>query len=421
MNPVALRRSVARAGASQRRAVRRALTAWVALLAGAAACAEGPTVRVATFNVSLNRPTPGGLVESLAGGNDPQARTVAEIIQRVRPDILFLNEFDYDARGEALRSFRQEYLAVAQGTPGDRSEPIAYGYHFAGPVNTGVASGFDLDNDGVVGESGRGYGNDALGFGEFPGQYGMVVLSRFPIDTAGARTFRRFLWRDMPGAALPVADDGSPWFSDEELAVVRLSSKSHWDVPVRTPGGALRLLASHPTPPVFDGPEDRNGRRNHDEIRFWADYLSEGEGGYVYDDRGRAGGFAGDRFVLVGDLNADPLDGDSFETPIRLLLDHPRVNGNVTPASEGAVEQAAMQGGINARHGGNPAHDTGDFADDGSGPGNLRLDYVLPSTTVAVSGSGVFWPTASEPTFRLVGVYPFPGSDHRMVWVDLSF
>ena len=59
----------------------------------------------------------------------------------------------------------------------------------------------------------------------------------------------------------------------QEQAVLRLSCKIHWDVPVQIGSETVHFLVSHPTPPAFDGPEDRNGRRNHDEIRFWADYI----------------------------------------------------------------------------------------------------------------------------------------------------
>ena len=108
----------------------------------------------------------------------------------------------------------------------------------------------------------------------------MVLLSRFPIDRARARTFGKFLWRDVPAALLP-DDPQTPapadWYSAQELAVLPLSSKNHWDVPVRIGKRTLHLLISHPTPPAFDGPEDRNGKRNHDEIRFWRDYLTAGE------------------------------------------------------------------------------------------------------------------------------------------------
>ena len=49
------------------------------------------------------------------------------------------------------------------------------------------------------------------------------------------------------------------------------------------------LLVAHPTPPVFDGPEDRNGRRNFDEIPLLGDYVT-GRSGYIYDDDGGRGG-----------------------------------------------------------------------------------------------------------------------------------
>ena len=151
-------------------------------------------VRIATFNASLNRAAAGALLRDLSTPDDAQVRAVAEIIQRVRPDILLLQEFDYDAAGASLAAFQANYLGRSQnGQP-----PIRYEYTFFTASNTGIPSGFDLDNDGRVGG-----GGDALGFGEFPGQYAMVLLSRFPIDRARARTFGKFLWRDMPAALLP--------------------------------------------------------------------------------------------------------------------------------------------------------------------------------------------------------------------------
>ena len=101
----------------------------------------------------------------------------------------------------------------------------------------------------------------------------------YPIDPTGIRTFQKFLWKDMPGARLP-DDPATPapadWYSPAELNVFRLSSKSHWDLPVLIDGKVVHFLTSHPTPPVFDGPEDRNGTRNFDEIRLWADYITPG-------------------------------------------------------------------------------------------------------------------------------------------------
>jgi hypothetical protein len=369
-------------------------------------------LRIATFNCSLNRPTDGGLIRSLATPGDAQARAVAEIIRRVQPDILLLQEFDYDARGEALRLFQANYLE----NPVAGLAPARFAYSFLAPSNTGVPSGFDLDRDGKVGG-----GGDALGFGEFPGQYGMVLLSKFRIDSAAARTFRRLLWRDMPGALLP-DDPATPapadWYSPQMLAVLPLSSKSHWDVPVIVNSRlTLHVLASHPTPPAFDGPEDRNGRRNHDEVRFWSDYLAGRK--YIRDDAGRAGGFGGKAFVIMGDQNSDPVDGDSIHRAIDALVHDARIDGSFVPSSAGAVEASEVQGGANAAQHGDPRFDTADFNDRSAG--NLRVDYLLPSMGLRVCGGGVFWPKQSDPGAKLVwGDQPPPSSDHRLVWIDLS-
>ncbi|GAA3727509.1 alkaline phosphatase D [Spinactinospora alkalitolerans] len=379
---------------------------------------SGAGVRFATFNASLNRPAEGELIEDLSTRDDAQARNVAEIIQRARPDVLLINEFDHDDEGTAARLFQDNYLSV--GHNGARA--VDYPYRYTAPSNTGVASGFDLDNDGrAVTEPGEaGYGDDALGFGAFPGQYGMVVYSRYPIDTDRVRTFQEFRWADMPGALLPTdPETGADFYSAEELEALRLSSKSHWDVPVRVGRGrSVHFLVAHPTPPAFDGPERRNVARNHDEIRFWADYVTPGRGRYIYDDEGRRGGLRpGSAFVVAGDLNADPNDGDGHPEAVSQLLGAPRVNGTVLPRSEGAAEAAEDQGGANTGHSGPAAADTADFADDPA-PGNLRVDYVLPSRGLPVRG-GVFWPTADDPLSRLTGEHPFPSSDHRLTWLDL--
>ncbi len=373
-----------------------------------------PVARFATFNASLNRGVSGELVEDLSSPNDVQAATVAEIVQRARPDVLLINEFDFDSSGIAARLFQENYLSV----PHNAAAAIEYPYRFVAPSNTGIPSGFDLNNDGAVGGP-----DDAFGFGFFEGQFGMAVYSMHPILLEDVRTFQTFLWADMPRALLPddpTTAEPADWFSAEELAAVRLSSKSHWDLPINVDGRIVHLLVSHPTPPVFDGPEDRNGRRNHDEIRFWADYVTPGRTSrYIYDDAGKRGGLRpGARFVIAGDQNADPLDGDSVPGAAQLLLEHQRVNTSVTPASDGAVDAAERQGGANLTHRGDPALDTADFAD--STPGNLRVDYVLPSRPLRIVDAAVFWPTADDPLFRLVGDFPFPSSDHRLVWIDVA-
>lgn len=232
------------------------------------------TLRVATFNVSIEAdnydPSSNdgmAVVNQLSSGSNQQIQNIAAIIQTVQPDVLLLNEFDYQPKAHLINLFIRHYLSKPQNPA---LKAIHYPYFYLAPVNTGVPSGFDLDNDGVSAAN----KGDAFGYGKYLGQYGMVILSKYPIDVDQVRTFQHFLWRDMPDAQLPTSAEHLPWFDAEELAVMRLSSKSHWDVPIDVLGKKIHVLAAHPTPPVFDGPEDRNGKRNHDEIRLWSDYIS---------------------------------------------------------------------------------------------------------------------------------------------------
>jgi 3-phytase len=386
------------------------------------------TIRFSQFNASLNRNNEGDLVRDLSTPNNAQAKAVAEIIQRNNPDILLINEFDYVANDPLLpvKLLQQNYLSVSQ----NGATPVNHPYVYIAPSNTGIASGFDLNNNGstVTTPGAPGYGDDAFGFGNFPGQFGMLLLSKYPIDTANIRTFQNFLWKDMPNSLLPsIATPGSstPWYSPEEQAALRLSSKSHWDVPIIINGETVHALVSHPTPPTFDGAEDRNGKRNHDEIRFWSDYITPGQGNYIYDDGGKKGGLnGGSQFVIMGDQNADPNDGDSFDNAILQILNNPRVNTNFIPSSSGGIQQAELQGRANLTQRGNPAFDTADFAD--GAPGNLRVDYVLPSSNLTINNSAVYWPLNTDPGFSAVGTFNsslpggFPSSDHRLVWSDVQ-
>jgi endonuclease/exonuclease/phosphatase family metal-dependent hydrolase len=353
---------------------------------------ESPMIRIATLNASLYGETAGEIRDRLQDGRDEQGERIAAIVQSVRPDVLLVNEIDYDDGGTSARLLAERFFADGRG----RRDGIDYPYVLALPSNTGVDSQLDLNDNGRRGEP-----NDAWGYGRYPGQYAMAVFSRYPIVRDGVRTFRTFLWKDLPSAQRPVdPDTGDPYHDEPTWVRLRLSSKTHADVPVRIGNTALHLLVSHPTPPVFDGPEDLNGRRNHDEIRFWSDYLAGSTATQLIDDRGQRGGLPVDApFVILGDLNADPDRGDGRRGAIRGLLNHPRVR-DPRPTSPGAAD---------ASDGDRPAA-TADFGQ----PGPLRVDYVLPSQTLEVERSGVFWPARSEPGRDLV-----TASDHRMVWVEV--
>jgi len=359
---------------------------------------SGGTVRFAAFNIWKLSADKLNQVDTDGHGTNRQLRNAAEIIQRVRPDVLLVNEIDFDAeRRKNAALFRDRYLKVGQ----NRQKPIDYPYTFFAPVNTGVPSGHDLDNDGSPDGPA-----DAFGYGRYPGQYGMALYSKYPIDTQAARTFQKLLWKAMPKNLMPDGQSGKPaWYSAEEAAILRLSSKSHWDVPIKIGDKVVHVLASHPTPPVFDGPEDANGRRNLDEIRLWADYLTGGKAAaYIEDDQGHKGGLPGDTlFVILGDLNADPAkDKPTYgQLPIAQVLKHPCVQ-DPTPKSAGAAAYFAS-------YPGDKATPTSHFG---------RVDYALPSKNLTVKTSGVFWPASSDPLNKLVADREC-SSDHRLVWVDV--
>ncbi|HKX55204.1 MAG TPA: endonuclease/exonuclease/phosphatase family protein, partial [Xanthomonadales bacterium] len=348
---------------------------------------QATTLRIATFNIAMGFEKPGQMGAALQDPQHQRLRQVAAILQTMRPDIVLLNEFDFDAGLDAAGLLNRNFLAHA----GNGREAIEYPYHFRAESNTGIPSGLDIDGDGKADGPA-----DAWGFGHFPGQYGMLLLSRYPIDSSNARTFQQFLWSQLPGARRPMHPDGRHFYPDQTWQQLRLTSKSHWDVSVQLAETTLHVLAFHPTPPVFDGPENRNGLRNYDEIRFWADYLRPEVSALWADDQGRAGGLAPEApFIVLGDFNADPNDGDSLPGASEQLMEHERVNAEFTPTSRGAEQASQVQAGLNAGQKGNPAADTADFDDRYTG--NLRLDYVLPSHGLKVLQGGVFWPAADEP------------------------
>lgn len=379
------------------------------LLANLSACAAESSLRVATFNVSIeatnylgrsviaDNPTRSSIVqEELKSGDNQQIKNIAEIIQRTRPDILLLNEFDYiPDPNEGVELFIQNYLAVAQND----QAPIAYPYYFIAPVNTGIETPFDLDNDGLK----SGNGADAYGFGFYPGHFGMALLSRYPIQADQVKTLQQFLWKDMPGGLEPMREDDTTWYSEEEWANFRLSSKSHWDVPIKTNAGVVHLIAAHPTPPTFDGPENRNGKRNHDEIRLIEDYVSNAP--YLYADDGSTGGIPDyTRFIILGDLNSSPNEGDSLKGAIKNLLAHPLVDSSCVPVADAAQEQNSQ----------NP------HAASHTAAWGLRVDYVLPSRHgLDIHQCGMFWPTKDEPLHSLIATRG-ASSDHRLVWLDVE-
>lgn len=335
--------------------------------------AEAEPLRIATFNTELQREGPGLLMRDILRGEDEQIRAVSAVLVETAPDILALQGFDYDLTGEALKAFT-ETLA---------ENGLVYPFVFANRPNTGLQTPFDLDGNGRRAEP-----RDAQGYGRFSGQGGMAVLSRYPIAIDDVQDYSDLLWKDFPGALLPQGENG-PFPSQDAQNIQRLSTTAHWVVPIDVPDiGRVTLLTFHASPPVFDGPEDRNGWRNHDEIVFWRSFLD-----------GRFGPVPDARYLLLGDFNQDKDDGEGRKAAIRWALSDPRLQDPM-PRSVGSAEMT-----------GDP-FDTVDWDD--PVPGNLRVDYVLPSSDWQILDSGVHWPSGQADDVTSTA------SRHRLVWVDLA-
>lgn len=326
----------------------------------------GPVVadslRVASYNTNLERDGPGLLLRDIQR-QDEQVTAVAQVIARVAPDIIALQGFDHDHDLIALTEFAD--LLATMGA--------VYPHRLALRPNSGWMTGLDLDGDGRFGGP-----RDAQSYGRYSGHSGMALLSRVPILNDQVRDLSDGLWADLadpPPSVLPVV----------QQTVQRLSTVGHWMVPVQTDQGPVTLILFHATPPVFDGPEDRNGHRNADELRLVAQMID-----------GVFGAPAGP-VVVLGDANSDPQLGEGHKPALRRLLDHPQLQDPWRGNDVATVHWTRL--------------------------GEMRVDYVLPDRAFAIVGKGVHWPRAGPVDDVDKTAQPPPAvvaSHHRLVWVDVA-
>ncbi|MFD1340961.1 endonuclease/exonuclease/phosphatase family protein [Litorisediminicola beolgyonensis] len=274
----------------------------------------------------------------------PDLSAILDGIAALDADLLLLTDLDYDAGGAALDLVHDRL--DTRGSP--------YPYSLSLRPNTGRATGSDRDGDGRLGEP-----EDAEAWGRFAGQGGMALLSRVPLTLLADFTDLR--WSDLPETRL------SP--EDPAPDTRRLSTGGHWVIEARTPRGPLILLAFHATPPVFDGPEDRNGRRNSDEIALWRHWLD-----------GRLGPRPDAPVLILGNANLDPDRGEGLRSEIAALLSHPALTDPL--AGRATVDWTAL------------------------GLGEMRVSYVLPDAALRVTDTGTTPPADNA-------------GPHRPVWVDL--
>ncbi|WP_022873420.1 endonuclease/exonuclease/phosphatase family protein [Nesterenkonia alba] len=353
-------------------------------------------VRVATLHADLTADPVGDVgdplesfVDSLSeDGNHEQARTVAQTVQINQPDVLVLTGVSYDDDGEVAEALRS-YLARGQyGQTG-----IDYPHVFTAGTNSGVDSGADLDGDGSVGGPG-----DAIGHGDYPGEHGMIVFSKYPIIEDEVRTFQHFLWRDMPDSSMP-----EDRYSELEESIFRLAQTTVWDVPVEVEGDShLHVVATSAAAP--EDPTEVDIARAEDTMRLMTDYVS-GDAWYIYDDEGETGGLPyGSDAVVVGTPLIPGVDSSTLTTHHGVQDPQPEALTEVPletrPGGEDATDETATR-----------------YIEAGE---DQRASFVLPTTGLEVTDSAVFWPGEGEYGYRVVNPESEYALSDRLVWADLS-
>lgn len=298
------------------------------------------SIKVATFAAPLSREGPGLLLRDLVKASDAQITAIEPAIAQADADVLVLTDFDFDANGHAADALIANL--EHHGT--------LYRHSFALEPNAGQATGLDLDGNGKKGEP-----RDAQGYGRFLGDGGLLILSRCPLALAEDHSAR--LWRDLPLTRMP------PETPDAIKAVQRLSSSGHWVLDVDC-GPTFQLAVFAATPPVFDGEEERNDRRNADEITLWTTWAS----------------LRPTPFVIAGNANLDPHKGEGYHEAIISLLELPTLQDPL------------------------PDLDTAFWPPEKGG--NLRVSYVLPSTQFDILDAGIIHNTQ-------IGA-------HALVWIEIS-
>ena len=395
-----------------------------------------------------------------------------------RPAILSINEFNNDGYGDnvIVKLFQDNYLSHGQSLNGwrggDIQEPIEYPYYESFATNTGLISGMDLDNDGIIATNASQSPNDAFGFGYYHGHYAIAIMSQYKLDIANMRTFQKFKYSDMrdendnvltPSTVQVVENSnitkydetgrptestwqkGDNWYTDEEWSKLRLSSKNHIDLPVVINGKRIHLLLSHPTPASFNTINNVKTNvtaiRNKYEILFWKKYINNAN--WIYDDNGQKGGIDGSKedFVILGDLNADNWDSinadpslndkDAYRYGIRALINDEYINqqvvngGEKEPKSQGAFDAFNPNAEGDWKIANTKNHTNIDVITSTFG---LKVDWALPSKNLEITNSEVYWPGKDQlGHYLFVDRYgeqvvktKYVSSDHRLVFVDLK-
>jgi len=347
--------------------------------------------------------------DKLLDDADQQVNAAAEVIARFNPDIVDINELQYDIEGLPTGDMPGAAYPVEPGGidgGAENAQRLADRIAAANPDATYDHVLITVGNSGMWWDDTGDFDSWSLrGWGDWEGRFNTAVLSKFPILRDEVRVISDLAWEDLPDNQL--AD------MEAEIGMVPpagfpLFEKALIIVPVDLGTETLYLVLLHPvaSPSRFDV---INPYRNYDELHALALFLD-----------GTLPGVeplpAGAKFIISGDLNADPdsSDSDGIAGAAQLVTEHPSV---VAVFPEGAGTEG-RNGEYNTYMSG-CGNDDGETVEDPRDAFQLQLDYILPSVTIGEPiDQAIFFPDfqSAREDFDLACY----ASDHRFLWADLD-
>ena len=201
----------------------------------------------------------------LGASNLNQLQAVRNILLRLRPELLSLNEVQYDLPGVPDSSFV---------TSGENLNKLSAQFGMAGaasvfyPANTGALSEPRPDGTYVVSSptaEERQLYSDPLNFGMFPAQYSTGLLSLKPVGRV--KEYSQILWSQVsPTLDLSQFNDGNGQPLPEDML---LFDKNFTHVEIQFQGKPLHVIVFHSVPAFhFGNDKSPNYQRNKDQLRF---------------------------------------------------------------------------------------------------------------------------------------------------------
>lgn len=368
---------------------------------GTAGGALPPKVRIAQFNLREMS------TAKLLDGADEQAGAAAQVIAKFAPEIISINELQFDIEGIPSLGSPGAPSSTQPGTFDGGAQNAKRLAERVAALNPAAAFSFTVL---TVGNSGFKWAGPTLGnpsfvlrgWGDWPGRFNSAILTKFPIAYDKIRVINEFAWDALPDNSI---DKMKTEIGTSVPAGFPLFEKGILVVPVEiAPGQLLHMVMHHPVAPAF---EAINPYRHFDELHGLKLFLD-----------GTLPGVeplpVGARFVVIGDLNADPEDGDSLDGGIEPILGHPALNV-FFPAGSGTK---GTNGKYNTYLSG-CGKDDGTTVDDPTTKFQMQLDYILPSKTFGAAQVGeIFFPDfqSQKADFLLA----CQASDHRFLYVDVE-